>query len=739
MAGPWEKYAAQPADSGPWTKYAQQQPQAPAAGTAADQYAQKGFQPKATFHDGQILQNPQTGAMAFVSPGFVTEDKTTIENMLKNVSPAETAQTQMDNQAIAQHPIASRAAKVVQGVPFVGQYADEAIGAIYGDKAKQGTRAAQDAMDRQHPVQSTALQIAGGIAGAVPMAIAAAPAVVAAAPATATGQVLAGMTAAGATGAVEGVISGIGAGNDGNRVQSGMKGGAFGAIAGLVAGVLGPIAARAGKSAVEYLKTTDIAGIAKALGVSNKAAAVLKGGLSSMDPAAAERSLAAAGPDSMLADAGLGARQALDSAITESPKAAQIGVAAVSARSAAAGKRLDAVMNATLGQPQGIKSVARTIAQRTSAVRKRAYDDAYATAIDYAAPTGRKIEEVLGRIPDGILGSAIAEANDAMKFKGAKNLQIMAQIAKDGSVTFREMPNVQQLDEIKKALGTVAKESVDIHGIPTAAGIRASELRKELSSAIGDAVPTYGRAVKLGGDKIAEDNALKIGRKLFSPATSREDVRTAMDGASIEAKDAARQGIREYLDDTLARVRRYIDDPSIDTKETRKLLNDLSSRDSREKLTIVLGKAKADRLFKEIDAAGKHLGTQDAIAKGSDTARRAAQARATDAALAPGIIGNLASGEVVLSGKSITQALTRETKNAVEGRRQEILAEVARALTNIRGPQAQKALKDVQRALEGQLLKSTEAAQIGRILGTGGALLGYQSGKQSLENRLGAK
>lgn len=738
MGGPWEKYATQPAATGPWDKYAAQ-PQTPASGSAADQYAQKGFQPKAAYHDGQILQNPQTGAMAFVSPGFVTEDRAVIDNMLKNVSPAETAQTEIDNQAIAQHPIAARGSKFIQGVPFVGQYADEAIGSVFGDKAKQGVRAAQGAMDRQHPVQSTALEVGGGIAGAIPMAMAAAPAVIAAAPATATGQVLAGAGAAMTTGAAEGTISGIGAGNDGNRVQTGLKHGAFGAVAGVVAGVLGPIAARAGKSAVEYLKTTDVAGIAKALGVSKKAALVLKSGLSSMDPVAAEKSLAAAGADSMLADAGLGTRQALDSAITESPKAAQIGVAAVSQRAAAAGKRLDGVMDMTLGKPQGIKSAARSISQRTAAVRSRAYGDAYASAIDYASPTGRKIEEVLGRIPNGILASAISEANDAMQAKGIKNLQIMAEIAKDGAVTFREMPNVQQLDEIKKALGYVAEAAVDQFGRPTASGLRATALAKGLRSAIGDAVPAYGRAVKLGGDKIAEDRALDIGRKLFSPATSRETVRSAMDGASIEARDAARQGIREYIDDTLARVRRYIDDPSIDTKETRKLLNDLSSRDAREKLTVVLGKPKADRLFKEIDAAGKHLGTQDAIAKGSDTARRAAQARATDAALAPGIIGSAARGDMVLSGKSVVQALTRETDNAIQGRRQEVLAEVARALTSIRGPAAQKALRDVQRAMEGQLLKSTEAAQIGRILGTSGALVGYQSGKQSLESRLGAR
>ena len=395
-------------------------------------------------------------------------------------------------------------------------------------------------------------------------------------------------------------------------------------------------------------------------------------------------------------------------------------------------------MDAILGAPEGIKGAAKSIAARTAPARQKAYDAAYASAINYADDAGRNIETVLSKIPNNTLEATISEANDAMKAAGVMNKQIMAEIAPDGAVVFKEMPNVQQLDEIKKALGVVGRE-VDQLGRPTAAATRANNLARELKAAIGDAVPIYKRAVALGGDKIAEDNALILGRKLFSTATTRESVQDTMKGASLEAQEAARRGIRSYIDDTLARVRRSIDDPSIDTTETQKLLTSMSSRDAREKLTVVLGKSKADRLFAEIDTAGKQLATRQAIATGSATGRREARSRALDQVLAPGVLGSAQRGEVKMTAKALVQLITRETPQAELARRQSVLADVAKALTQKRGQDAQDALVIVQKAIAGQPVKSDEAARLGRLLATSGVLLADQIGTQSLQVQKGAR
>ncbi len=687
----------------------------------------------ATTEDGGRIIKGADGQLSFTSPAYSTNDPEKVAKLMEGATAAETSMSSFDQSTIAQNPIASAAAKVVQGVPFVGQYADEAVGMV-SDKAGEAMRASQNAMDRENPIASTGLEIAGGIIGSIPMAMAAGPKIVAAAPKALFARALAGVGAGGAAGATEGFVSGYGRGTEGNRMETATRDAKIGGAFGAGIGALGPFASEGIQAIAKRVKGMDVKAIAKTFGISEDAARALKPDLEALDFTSAQRNLDTAGADAMVADAGISTREALDGAITGGGKAARIGTDAVAARAASAGTKLGRVMDLMLGAPEGVKSAAKSIATRTAPARKKAYDLAYASAIDYAAPTGRAIEDVLDRIPPRIMNTAIEEANDAMRAAGIKNMQIMAEIAQDGTVKFREMPNVQQLDEIKKALGVVLqKETEEVTGKVSAAGIRARELARDLKTALGDAVDPYKRAVKLGGDKIAEDQAMNMGRNLFSPATTRETVVETMKGASVEAQEAARRGIRTYIDDTLARVRRSVDDPNADTTETLRLLNTLSTRDAREKLTAVLGSAKAERLLKEIDAAGKQFGTRQAIATGSATGRREARSRALDDTLAPGIVGNAAKGKVPATMGSVVQFLTRATPQADLARKQEVLAEVATALTSMRGKQAQDALALVEKAIAGQPLKDEQAAMIGRLLSSGGALAGYQSGTQYLE------
>lgn len=683
-----------------------------------------------TTKDGGRITRGEGGALSFSSPAYSTNDQATIAKLMEGMTPGEASTSNWDKTTIGQAPAVARAAKVIQGVPFVGQYADEAIGAMYGKPAMEGVRGAQAAMDRENPIQSGALQLGGaalGVLAAAPSGMAAATSYV---PQTLVGRVALGGAAGAVAGATEGAVSGYGRGNDGDRTATAIGDAKLGGIFGGVAGAAAPALAEAFKAAVANLKGVDFKVIAKELGISPRAARLLKPDIDALDYGAAQASLAKAGPDAMLADAGISTREALDAAITGGGRAARIGVDAVSGRAAAAGSRLSNVLDAVLGAPQGVKSAAKNISTRTAGIRSKAYGAAYSAPIDYAAGVGRNIEGVLSRIPSKTLSAAISEANDAMRAAGITNKQIMAQIADDGAVTFREMPNVQQLDEIKKALGVVGSE-VDTLGRPTAAANRANGLARDLRDAIGEAVPAYRTAVKLGGDKIAEDKALDMGRKIFGASVTRESVAETMKGASLQAQDAARQGIREYIDDALARVRRAVDDPSIDTQETQRLLATLSSRDAREKLGIVLGESKASRLFSEIDAAGKQFGTRQAIATGSATGRREARREAIAVELQPGVIGSAAFGESRATLSNIIRFITRETPQAQLGRKQEALADVARALTEKRGPEAVRALEVIRKAIDGQPIKTEEAARLGRDLSAAFSLGGYQLGSQA--------
>lgn len=517
------------------------------------------------------------------------------------VAQAEIDQNTLDRLTLDQTPGAATAVtKFAQGIPFIGEYSDEITGAIgnafggltgdpsLGDRAMGSQRAVQDAMGRQHPVQSAALGLVGGIVGGLPIAAVAAPAAISYAPASLGGKMVLGSLVGAGVGGVEGAVSGYGAGKDGDRVKSAQTRGLIGAALGGALGAAAPVAVAGVKNLAEYIKGYDVNIISKTLGINKDAAKVIKAAVAADDFPAAEAAMKRAGADAILADASPGSAQLLDTSVQTSGVAARIGRDAVEARATAANTRLKGVMDTILGEPEGVKSAAKDVASRTSKIRSMAYDRAYSSAINYADDTGRAIEDVLQRIDPATLKSAVSEANDAMRAAGIKNMQIMAEIGKNGEVVFREMPNVQQLDEIKKALGAIGRSEVDQFGRATGKGIRANKLAGELKDAVGNAVPTYKTAVKLGGDKIAEDQALDLGRKLLLPSTTRETVRNAMGEASKEAKAAARKGLRSYIDDTLANVKRTITDPNIDAREASKAVKDLSSRANVEKVTEVL-------------------------------------------------------------------------------------------------------------------------------------------------------
>lgn len=687
----------------------------------------------ATTKDGGRIVRGANGALSFTSPNYATNDPAQIEKIMQGATPAETSMSSFDQQTIAQAPIAARAAKALQGVPFVGEYVDEAAGAMIGGDATQNIRAVQGAMDRERPKESTALAIGGGIAGAVPMALAAPlnaiPAVTGLA-----GRAAVGLGLGAVTGGVEGAVSGYGAGNNGDRAQSALQRGAVGAALGGVIGGVAPLASAGIKAVAERIKGMDITVISNRFGVSKDAARVVKAAIENDDLAAAEAALKRAGSDAMLADASPSTSQLLDTAMQSGGKAARIGREAVDSRAVAANDRLTKSFDAILGKPEGVKAASRDVATRTAGIRSMAYDRAYNTPIDYS--TGGKGEAILGvidRIPPRTVQGAVQEANDAMRAAGVTNKQILIDIADDGAVTFREMPNVQQLDELKKALGSIAQNETDaITGRITGAGMRAKKLAADLSAALGDAVGPYKTAVKLGGDKIAEQNALDIGRKALLSGTTREQVAEAMTGASKEAQEAARRGLRTYIDDTLANVKAAISDPNTDAREAMRVVKDMSSRANREKVETILGKPRADALMRTLDEAAAQLGTRSAVARNSATASRLAGKEAIDAITEPGALATLLQGQPVEAGRKLVQLFTGRTSEAATAQKQAIYAEIAQALTQMRGPQAQDALQAVNKAIAGQPVSSAEAARIARALTTGGALAAYQTGTQSL-------
>lgn len=636
------------------------------------------------------------------------------------------------------HPVASKAATFLQGVPFVGEYLDEAAGLI--DPANvEKVRALQAREDEQNPGLATALRLGGGVVGSVPAIAAAAPAVASAAPASLGGQMLAGVGAGALAGGADGAVSGYGAGVDpASRWQQALIRGGLGAGLGGVLGGVTPLAAKWLNQATKYaLDATSVDRAAAKQGISRPASRVLTNAMNaddSLSGAGAQR-LAAMGDDAMLADAGPTARSILDTTVQRSGAAGRTAKDAVEMRAARAGERLKSTFDDILGVPEDVRSVAKDISRSTSGAREAAYTAAYTKPIDYASGAGRSIENVLARVPSKVLRRAVDEANDAMTYAGVKNQQILAEIADDGSVIFREMPNVQQLDFIKRSLGEIGAESVDQFGRPTGAGIRASKLASDLRDALKEAVPEYGTAVKLGGDKIAEDKALRLGSDILTRRISRADVKEFARTAADQELARAKQGLRASIEDMMSNVKRAVTDGNMDAREAVKALRELSSRANRDKVSDLLGQKEATRLFRELNRTTGALDLRAGIADNSRTYARQAMEQTIGRQSQGGVWETLKRGEPVNATRRFTQTLTNRTPENLLKMEDKVYEDIARILTQRQGPKAQETLRVLMDIAKQSPENALIARDIANQIAAGGGALAYQTGTQLVAPR----
>lgn len=717
MAGPWEKYAAQTQD-GPWTKYASQ--------------SQPGQEVVATTEDGGVVYRASDGTMSYSSPGYATNDQARIEQIMQGAKPVDLAQSDIDKERIAQSPIYARATQVAEGVPFVGSYYDEALSAA-APSVGQAFRQTADAMRREKPGQSTALNIVGAVAGAAPMALAAGPTIIGNTARTLGSRALAGLGVGAGVGATEGAIYGAGEQGGEGRAANAQRGAIFGGVAGGALGAAAPYVSEGIKRAISRLRGSDVGIISKHLGVSTPAARVIKSALDAGNIDDAATAFARAGGNAMLADAGQPARQLLDAAANTGGAAGRIVTDAVEGRATGASKSLTKALDAYLGAPSGKDAMARSVREGTSAAREAAYSAAYSKPIDYASPRGAALESLLKRVPK----SAFDDANSLMAAEGNRSAQIMARVADDGTVTLERLPDVRQLDYITRALKGVA-DKADGQGKlggTTPLGRAYGELATNIRNVLKGAVPEYRKALDTAADAISRVKAGETGYTLLRPGTTRETVVEALKSATKAERDAMKEGVRTYIDDAMANVTRALTDSNMDARESIKLLRDLSSRANQQKMRFLLGQKAADAFFAEIDSATTAFELRAALAQNSKTAIRQSIQGSVKQQAAPGALEVLGSGEPVNAAKRFVQLFTGSTEEAQALREAGIYEDIARALTETRGYQAKTALSLVQKAMQGQKLTEQQASFIGVIVAESGVLAGSHEASMRLSTQ----
>ena len=470
--------------------------------------------------------------------------------------------------------------------------------------------------------------------------------------------------------------------------------------------------------------------LSEKLGVSQPAASLLFTMISqNMDLTQMTANLRKAGDQGMIIDADKSIAQ-LGDAIQASgaPNAGRIIGNAAETRAANQADELRPTMDQVLGKPpEGMQTAVDAVATRTAPAREKAYNRAYNQKIDYDSPAGTEIAQIvddLGTLDPKELRNAIKRANMRMSREGYRDEQFVMETLEDGTVRLKKMPNMIQIDYLKRQLD----KTYDRTGIEEYA-LFATDLR----NAAVDAVPEYGVALKLGGAKITETEVMQLGGKFLQDNVALDTLKNAVNKASVVEMDAIRLGARNQIEEILDQTRKNIGDVGNDksgatTEESKKLLRILSSKSSRIKLGMVLGESESQILFKKLDEVESGLQLLNSLGGNSKTAIRTQLNNTLDDILEPGVIGSVARGELSVTVPKIIQAVTQQTPEALLGQKDEILSEVATVLTQAKGREAEAALQLLDRARKGAVLSTPQAAFISKTFET--AKSGLSSGTQ---------
>lgn len=506
-------------------------------------------------------------------------------------------------------------------------------------------------------------------------------------------------------GAAAGATQGFMEGEDGlaNRMQSSLIGGGIGGtLGGAIPGVaeIGRQLFRAGEGAIRNSRIGNA--LARDLEVSPAAGRFMGDAVSAEDGASMAQALNRAGPDAMLADASPAMAGRLDAAMRSPVAGSGVARQRVDERSGAAyNDIMDALNGNQMGPRMPPVEAQRRMAAGARPTINEAYQRAYNTPIDYSSEAGRVVEDLVGRLPAGPARRAIQQANDLMAYDGVPNAQIMAQVGDDGRVAFQAMPNVMQLDYIKRAFDSLAEDGKDpLTGRLSSEGAFASRIARDIREATKEATrdgagrSPYEDALSSAASDIRQRGAMRTGATLLRPQTTVEEAAEAIGDATEAELRAMRQGVMGQIDHVLGNVRAVSSDQNIDARQAMQALRELSSPNSQRKLEGLFG-SDWPGVRQSIDRASAALGLRANTSANSATASRQMVDREITESVTPGA---LRRGKPLDAAKEFIGGITGASPEAIARTRDEVKAEIAELLTR-QGGAPQEVIDAVSRAL----------------------------------------
>jgi hypothetical protein len=618
---------------------------------------------------------------------------------------------------------------------FVGKGFDEAAEWIANNLGKDGERIANDmrmriqAMEEARPGEAMALGIGGAITSAIP-AMVSLPATFYTWMATLPWLPATGISA-GASGVfnlTEGFVSGWLDSEEGRRTEEGIDRGIRQGMVGLATGPLSVFAPKAIAIGYNRIKngvmTNSVAKIQEMFGISKGAAKILKDAVAAGGDSLNEvlKRMNKGGTQTMIADAGIAIQSLTDAIAAASGQAAEIVQGAILKRVEKVAGTVDSTLDKVIaklpfmkdtlpkeGLRQDARQVATDLAKATAPERTKWYKKAYEHKVNYHTPEGEAVMGVLNRMPPDLMRRALKEANDLLKMEGKDAFQLTAEIGEDGIIKWVKQPNFMQLDYIKRALSEIAYGDAAVpvagQGIQfqaSALSKQAKNMRYKLNEALKKMNPAYGKAVKLGQDKITRENAIDIGENAMNNnVTVAQLVRLLTDKNIGEAeRKMVMLGFRANLDRLLGNVKATATHGA-DTQAMKKLWKDMTSKNAQKKLKLLIpNKKEYNQITKLLDKAEAALNLQAALNINSKTAIRLQQKESLDELGQEGMLTQVSKGEkgtmdvpAMIVGKLMSQKLmTARVKNT-------ILKELAQVMTELKGAPAREAYKKLYKAV----------------------------------------
>ncbi|NNH67827.1 hypothetical protein [Rhizobium laguerreae] len=309
-----------------------------------------------------------------------------------------------------------------------------------------------------------------------------------------------------------------------------------------------------------------------------------------------------------LADSGGASVQDLLRTTTNIPGPARSRVATrLALRQMGQGDRLKNVVGRTLADPNGYLAAKDEIAETAKRIASPLFKEAEKTPIHFS----EKLEGII-KTPAGRRALAKAEelaANEQVPFK-----QMFVNVADDGSMTIKRVPDQRAWQYIKTALDDmVSAETDSITKKVSNEGRIINNLKNSMLAELDSQNPTYAQARKVWGGQQSLDKALEFGRDAMTQ--SPESVRRGLSAMGAAEKEAARAGAAEW-------IRSRIDTAGFTHNAILKFFSNIQQGKNLRALFDNDDQFKTFR--KAIFAEAKRRSTYDAVRGNSTTARQMA-------------------------------------------------------------------------------------------------------------------